>query len=91
MKHAGAKSAKITLSRQGDRLRTVTEDDGCGFDTRDSHTDGRRKGGFGLFSIRERLTSQGGLLTIESGPGLGTKITMLSPTTNESRKEGGNT
>ena len=38
-----------------------------------------REGGFGLFSIRERLEQLGGLLKIESKPAHGTKIAMVAP------------
>jgi glucose-6-phosphate-specific signal transduction histidine kinase len=35
--------------------------------------------GFGLFSIQERLKHLGGNLTIESGPGKGTRVVMSVP------------
>ena len=57
----------------------VMEDDGKGFDTsRLEHVFGQQKG-FGLFSIRERLTYVGGAFSIESRPGEGTKVTLLAP------------
>ncbi len=57
----------------------IMQDDGKGFDvSRLGHDFGRRKG-FGLFSIRERLTYVGGVFSIESQPGEGTKVTLLAP------------
>jgi signal transduction histidine kinase len=37
--------------------------------------------GFGLLSIRERLSMLGGRLTIESEPGKGTRVTIITPHT----------
>ncbi len=38
-----------------------------------------RTGGFGLFSIRERLHGLGGRLVVDSKPGSGTKATLVAP------------
>ena len=38
-----------------------------------------KKGGFGIFSIQERLKHQGGRLEIESDPDTGSRVTILSP------------
>jgi signal transduction histidine kinase len=35
--------------------------------------------GFGLFSIRERLTHVGGTFAVESTLGRGTKVTLVAP------------
>ena len=48
------------------------EDRGAGFD-HESNTPG-----FGLFSIRERLNHLGGALQIDSKPGEGTRITVIT-------------
>ena len=37
------------------------------------------KSGFGLYSIRERLTAMDGSLNIESSPGAGTVVTAILP------------
>jgi signal transduction histidine kinase len=77
-KHAGAGSVMITLARN-ERVVTITvQDDGKGFDTAvlNGHS---RECGFGLFSIRERLTRVGGKFSVESTAGRGTKITLMAP------------
>jgi PAS domain S-box-containing protein len=77
-KHAGAGSVMITLARN-ERVVTITvQDDGKGFDTAvlNGHS---RECGFGLFSIRERLTRVGGKFSVESTAGHGTKITLMAP------------
>ena len=55
------------------------EDDGTGFDISKLEPKAGNSKGFGLFSIRERLTHIGGQLDIQSGNGNGTKITLLVP------------
>jgi len=74
VKYAQAQSAEIRLTRlAADRLRLVVVDDGRGFDpalTRDYST----SGGFGLFTIRERLELIGGRLEVLSAPGAGTQM-----------------
>lgn len=80
VKHARATRAGIAISREGDQVRLVIEDNGVGFES--SEKDRRiKKGGFGLFSIRERLMHQGGRLEISSGPGTGSRVTLVSPLT----------
>jgi len=80
VKHARAKQALISISRQGDDVYIAIEDDGVGFDAAKSESIGdNKKGGFGLFSIKERLAHQGGRLEIDAKPGRGTRFTMISP------------
>ncbi len=78
-KHAEASNVFIRIDQVNTSIRMVMEDDGKGFDTsRLEHVFGQQKG-FGLFSIRERLTYVGGAFSIESRPGEGTKVTLLAP------------
>jgi len=78
-KHAGAKSAKISINRDEDHIVIRVEDDGVGF--RPSKTDSylQENGGFGLFSIRERFESIGGTMAIDSEPGRGCCVTLSAP------------
>ena len=78
-KHAQAHTIDITVSRENGDIQIVVEDDGIGCDP--SHLAGgskRRAGGFGLYSIRERLTHMDGSVSIESD-GRGTRVTLLAP------------
>jgi signal transduction histidine kinase len=43
---------------------------------------GSNGGGFGLFSIRERLKHLGGSLELCSGAGRGTRISIIAPLKN---------
>ena len=71
--------AKQEAIRERDRLQVIVEDDGVGCAPPSSH----RSGGFGLFSIRERLAYLGGRLELDSAPGRGTRVTLGAPLTKE--------
>jgi|YelNatPaOPRAMG01_1025707.scaffolds.fasta_scaffold00341_12 signal transduction histidine kinase len=78
VKHANARNLKVSVWREGDILQVGVEDDGVGFNPQDL---GLRhgEGGFGLFSIRERLRPLGGNLRVSSEPGQGTEVTLSVP------------
>ncbi len=80
VKHSGADSARVEMTRHGDRTRIVVSDPGSGFDI---HAFWQKKpaleGGFGLFSIRERLALLGGVFDLASGPANGTTATLSLP------------
>lgn len=69
IKHAVSKNFTIKFSLNNELLTLVIEDDGIGFDVKNE------KRGIGLKNLEERLRKLGGLLEINSSPGLGTKIT----------------
>jgi predicted ATPase/signal transduction histidine kinase len=79
VKHAKATQATIFMKNDGSDLEIAVEDDGKGFDASHPGAHGDAKGGFGLFSIQERLGSQGGYMEIDSIVGQGTRITLVSP------------
>ena len=77
-KHGHATHVAIRLSHvDEDHIRLMVTDDGVGCDPErlNPRSD---SGGFGLFSIRERLDLIGGSLEITSAPGQGTKATIIS-------------
>jgi signal transduction histidine kinase len=76
-KHSGADRARVELAQDQDMLTILVEDWGGGFDARALGSS--RPDGFGLFSIRERLTSVGGKLAIESSAGEGTRAMIHAP------------
>jgi PAS domain S-box-containing protein len=79
-KHAQAEAVKIVICRVRDDIRITVEDDGIGFDAaRLDGTAHNKPAGFGLFSIRERLTHIGGRIDIQSSNDQGTKITLSVP------------
>jgi signal transduction histidine kinase len=82
-KHAHASRVALTLSYLDDGTLLDVRDDGVGFEPESAERtrNGWQAGGFGLISMRERLESQGGTLTIESAPGAGTAIVAALPHT----------
>jgi signal transduction histidine kinase len=86
-KHANARNVTVCTRRVDDQVQVTVEDDGVGFDTSrlGSHTN--QTEGFGLFSIRERLGYIGGSLDVDSRPGLGTRVTLVTPIEQESEND----
>jgi signal transduction histidine kinase len=77
-KHADVKRARVELRRREDgQVQLIVQDQGTGFDP--AERQGPSSGGFGLFSIRERLEMLGGRMEIDSAPEAGTRITLLTP------------
>jgi signal transduction histidine kinase len=73
--HAQPNCVTVSLNRDTSFTRVIVADDGSGFDQRKI----AGSGGFGLISMRERAESIGASLTIESAPGLGTRIEAVLP------------
>jgi len=81
VKHAGATEAAMALTLDGpDCLRLTVADRGVGFDP-EAVWKGTASvfGGFGLFSVRERLALLGGRLEIDSRPGQGSRVALIAP------------
>jgi len=78
VKHSQAQNVEVTVSRVEDQILILLEDDGIGF-TPDKVLVGNDTGGFGLFSIRERLSHLGGSLEIDSSPGQGCRSILRAP------------
>jgi len=87
VKHAQASTASVSLSVKDGRLRLEVRDDGVGFDAAQSVEPSATGGGFGLFSIRERLAYLGGTVAIRSSPGRGTRVTVVAPLHAADRKD----
>jgi len=78
VKHSRARSACIRIAGEGKAVRVTVTDDGEGFDAAQIGPAGS-EGGFGLFSIRERVKSCGGRIEIDSTPGNGSRVTVVLP------------
>ena len=89
VKHAGAKTVKVGITRQNTEVVVTVEDNGVGFDASKLGLPSGKEGGFGLFNIRERLEYIGGRLEIESRPGKGTRIVMTVPVKKSKRARKG--
>ena len=79
LKHAKAHHVEVAMKQHAGFLRIIIEDDGEGFITSQLTDNMRKTKGFGLFSVRERLSYIGGKIDIDSQPGRGTKVTITAP------------
>jgi PAS domain S-box-containing protein len=79
VKHAKTIVASISIREFGDHIRVTVRDDGVGFDVSRIDAGVDADGGFGLFSLRERLQYFGGQLKITTRPGKGTSVTVEVP------------
>ncbi|HEX8638221.1 MAG TPA: two-component regulator propeller domain-containing protein, partial [Pyrinomonadaceae bacterium] len=75
IKHSNAAVAHVTIKRDEKTVLIVIEDDGKGFDYKNT----RSKGGFGLVGLKERTELLNGEFSIESKIGEGTKIKVKIP------------
>ena len=82
-KHSQADNARVCVSREDNVICVNVEDNGVGFDSSEVETHWDESSGFGLFSIRERLSRFGGAFEIDSEPGSGTRIMLTAPLKSE--------
>jgi signal transduction histidine kinase len=80
VKHAKVATARVQLDTTIDgRARIVVSDTGAGFNPEALRAWDGTSGGFGLFSVRERLEALGGRLDIDSAPSRGARFTIVGP------------
>jgi signal transduction histidine kinase len=75
LKHARAKHEQVRIWLDDESLVLEIADDGQGF----SPDAAKQRGGLGLASMQERAREMGGVLTIQSAPGQGTKVRVSVP------------
>jgi two-component system CheB/CheR fusion protein len=85
VKHAGVQKAYVETRRAGGEIEVDVSDDGNGFaaDGIDTHL----RAGFGLTSVRERLSFIGGNVEISSVPGDGTEVRLTAPLSQDEARE----
>ena len=71
-RHAQARSVKVMVEQERNRLVLTVEDDGRGFDA-------QRVRGLGLVGMEERVHHLGGVFIVRSHPGAGTKVAVELP------------
>jgi signal transduction histidine kinase/ligand-binding sensor domain-containing protein len=77
-RHAKAKSVEVAISFSGGQLGVQVRDDGVGI-AEEVMATGHKPGHFGLVGMRERAQRIGGVLSIESQPGVGTVVALKLP------------
>jgi two-component system sensor histidine kinase DegS len=76
-KHAQASAVEVLLRRNEEGCWLSISDDGLGFDPASANNGGGE--GVGLIGMRERAELVGGALSIDGGPGRGTRLTLTIP------------
>jgi signal transduction histidine kinase len=79
VKHARANKVRVHFTEVAGGVKISVEDDGVGFDPGAGKAPKGPTGGFGLFSIQERMTDMGGSCAIQSEPGMGCRVTLTVP------------
>ena len=77
--HAQATHVQISLRIEGNKVITVVEDDGIGFDVAEAIAASRQRKTIGLSSMQERLEMLGGQSNIDSAIGKGTRVEFSLP------------
>lgn len=88
-RHAEADSVQVYFRLSEGSAVLRVHDDGKGFEGETAGRTLTREGGFGLFSIRERIEDLGGSLSIRSHPGDGATVTVSVPLGGDGSEETG--
>jgi two-component system nitrate/nitrite sensor histidine kinase NarX len=78
-KHANARQARLTLDRKDAGYEIVVEDDGTGMPPEVASGERGDAGHYGIAIMRERARRLGGEVTVESAPGVGTRVRLYFP------------
>lgn len=85
-KHAQAQNASVQVTRDGECVRLLVEDDGIGIS---AGSNGPQRRTFGLAGMRERISALSGTMRVHSRKGQGTRISVSvpAPRTNAQEEE----
>ena len=78
-RHSSASKVCITVEFTRQTTKVMVSDNGKGFETPERMGDLARVGRLGLAGMQERAELLGGTLTIDTGPGRGTTLTVEVP------------
>jgi len=87
VRHSHATAVKITTLDDDNCIKIQVADNGQGFDATRVFERIIEHSRFGLFSVRERMRSLGGNMTISSAPSRGTDIELTVPLANRGENE----
>jgi signal transduction histidine kinase len=83
-KHAEARHIWVRLKMRSGLFVLEVQDDGVGFNVGAVDTNYEQRGSLGMVNMRERAELVSGMLRIDSTEGIGTRITVYVPLTEES-------
>ena len=75
LRHSQVDHLEVSLQRDSSRLTLSIKDEGVGFELGRYYSAHEHSSSLGLIGMRERVSANGGELTIRSAPGQGTEIT----------------
>ncbi len=75
IKHSGAESVRVVLTKTRNAVRLMVSDNGCGFNAKSELIEK----GLGFISMKERLHLLGGRISVYSKPMRGTRIEISVP------------
>jgi signal transduction histidine kinase len=78
VRHAGAQNISVRLVIDATSVRLSVKDDGRGFDTESSGSNGAG-GHFGILGMRERAREMGGEVSVAGAPGEGCEVEVNVP------------
>ena len=79
IRHAEARNVQVVFRREKEDVKIVVQDDGTGF-SKGLNVDGPTpNGGFGLFTIHERMEYLGGFLRVEPVLPHGSRVELVVP------------
>jgi signal transduction histidine kinase len=78
-RHSSAKRVEVRSRVAGEVFEVTVRDDGVGFDVAQALRLDARRLSFGLISMQERVSALGGVLTLRSQPGRGTRVLISLP------------
>jgi signal transduction histidine kinase len=79
VKHSNASEVKVKVRSDGGKIVVTVRDNGRGFNAAAASVYDGEKGGFGLFSIREKVSRLGGAFRLSSRHGSGTLAVITAP------------
>lgn len=78
-KHAESKEIVVTLVGRDYGVRLIVDDEGKGFDVQKTLANPRKIKGIGLFTLKEWFEGLGGVVSVESQMGKGTRVIIEMP------------
>ena len=79
VRHAMARTVRLTFNMHPDRVVIRIEDDGAGFDALELSLTPDSGRGLGLIGMQERIELVGGSFDLDTAPGQGTRIQIEAP------------
>ena len=79
LKHSHTDKLWLKMRAENDEVIVEVRDRGAGFEVEEARKKAEADGGFGIFSVRERMEALDGRLELETAPGEGTTARLVCP------------